>query len=290
MSTHVAKSSLSLIFRYGAEALGNRRKDLFFIALVFILIPQFALLIAWAQASDQAVSLLTELSAKPPIVILEKLLNSITGPIATTGTLVFFLGIIGILSLARTCVDYFESRPTSITNVCLRALRVLVTKGLGTLVFFVILLPVLAIMPLVRAIVISMLIMLPVTLVSSPLGGFRTAWDTLFIKYASRTKFGRWPIFINILSFAGIFLTVLFAVTILIEASSIIDIWFGFKAGFLETDVNLFGIKMAAGVFIAKILSLLWNALWVTIMIPFAAAAYHLSTIPHDHVGFETEA
>jgi hypothetical protein len=149
-------------------------------------------------------------------------------------------------------------------------------------------LPVLVLMPLLRAVAMSMLVMLPVTLVAGSAGGFKTAWDTLFLKYASKTSFGRWPIFINVLSVTGVFLTVFFVVSIGIEAVSVLDTILGIPAGILGADLSAGGVSINTGQFISTAIGILWESLAIMVIIPFTAATYHLSTVPEGHVDFET--
>ena len=290
LSTQHPKTPLRQILEYGVEALGNRRKELILIGLVFLLLPQLLLALAWAYASTDAVMLLQDWASKPPLDLIEIVWGTTVSRVAPAFFLSFLMGLIGILALARTCVDYFESRPATFGDIILRALRTLFTKGLGAGIFLIILLPVLSLMPLLRAVALSLLVMLPVTLVSSPHGGFRTSWDTLFLKYAMKTRFGRWPVFINILSVSGLFLTVMFALSFLIEASSIADTWLGLPAGIFETELNLIVSKISFGALFSKLLTIFWNSLWLALLMPFAAAALHISTIPGDHVTFEAEA
>jgi hypothetical protein len=290
LSTNVAKTTPRLIFNYGLEALTNRRKELFFIAFIFIFLPQLTLSLAWAEVARVGVESLRELATKPPIVVLEGIIDLLSEYVLSAGIGAFLLGLLGLLALARTSVDYFESRPSSFVDVVARAGRVLLTKGLGTFLFLAVLLPLLAILPLLRAIALSMLLMLPITLVVSHKGGFRTTWDTLFLKYGSLSRFGRWPIFFNVLTFSGIFLTLLFAFIMLIDFLKVIDTWLVIPAGLLEGEVQLFNYKIGWGEFITQILTLVWNTAWFAIAMPFAAATYHLSTMPEDHVNFEASA
>ena len=290
LSTNVTKTTLRLIFDYGLEALGNRRKELFFIAFIFIFLPQVVFTLAWAEVARVGVESLRDLPSKPPIAIIEGIIDLLSEYVLSAGAGAFLLGLMGVLAMARTSVDYFESRPSSLGSVLARAGRVFLTKGLGTFIFLAILLPVLAILPLLRAIAVSMLLMLPVTLVVSHKGGFRTAWDTLFLKYGAASRFGRWPIFFNVLTFSGIFLTLLFAFIMLIDFFKVIDTWLVIPADLLEGELHLLDYRIGWGEFIALVLTLIWNTLWFTVAMPFAAATYHLSTMSEDHVTFEATA
>lgn len=290
LSTNVGRTTLRLIYDYGLEALSNRRKDLFFIAFIFILLPQLGLSLAWAEVARRGVASLDDLSVKSPIAVVEGIINLFSYYILTSGIVSFLLTTLGVLALARTSMDYFESRPSTIGNVLARSSRIFLTKGLGALLFIVILLPILAILPLLRAIALSMLLMLPITLVVSHRGGFKTAWDTLFLKYGASTRFGRWPIFFNVLTFSGIFLTLLFAFIMLIDFAKVIDTWLVIPAGILESEIQISNYKMAWGEMVTQILSLIWDTAWFAVAMPFAAATYHLSTIPEDHVAFEASA
>ena len=290
MSTNVAKTTLRLIFDYGLEALGNRRKELFFIAFIFIFLPQVVFTLAWAEVARVGVQSLSELPAKPPIAIIEGIIDLLSEYVLSAGAAAFLLGLLGVLAMARTSVDYFESRPSGLGSVLARAGRVFLIKGLGTFLFLAMILPVLAILPLLRAIAVSMLLMLPITLVVSHKGGFRTAWDTLFLKYGAVSRFGRWPIFFNVLTFSGIFLTLLFASIMLIDFLKVMDTWLVIPAGILESELQILDYKVGSGEFIAQILTIIWNTIWFAAAMPFAAATYHLSTMPEDHVTFEATA
>jgi len=290
LSTNVAKTTLRLIFDYGLEALGNRRKELFFIAFIFIFLPQVVFTLAWAEVARVGVQSLSELPAKPPIAIIEGIIDLLSEYVLSAGAAAFLLGLLGVLAMARTSVDYFESRPSGLGSVLARAGRVFLIKGLGTFLFLAMILPVLAILPLLRAIAVSMLLMLPITLVVSHKGGFRTAWDTLFLKYGAVSRFGRWPIFFNVLTFSGIFLTLLFASIMLIDFLKVMDTWLVIPAGILESELQILDYKVGSGEFIAQILTIIWNTIWFAAAMPFAAATYHLSTMPEDHVTFEATA
>ena len=286
LSTHVAKSTLRLIFNYGYEALTNRRKDLFLIAFIFVFLPQVLLNLAWAESAKLGAEHLQELSTKSTLQVLSDIYESVATRAIATGVLATILGAIGVLALARTSVDYFESRPSLFSNVLKRSLWIFVRKGIGTLIFLLILLPIFA-HPLLRAISISMLVMLPITLVVSQKGGFMTTWDTLFVTYAKNTRLGRLPTFFNVLAFSGLFLTSLFLVSLMIESIQVVDTLLVIPAGILESDLPIFNYKIGFAQFVGQSLSLIWMCIWMTIVIPFAAAAYHLSTAPDDHVTFE---
>lgn len=289
LSTNVAKSTLRLIFDYGYEALGNRRKDLFLIAFIFIFLPQVILTLAWAESAKLGVEQLKELSSKSTLLILTDIYELVASRAVSAGILATILGVIGVLALARTCVDYFESRPSSFADVLKRSLWIFARKGVGTLIFFLILLPIFA-HPLLRAISISMLVMLPITLVVSPKGGFLTTWDTLFVTYAKNTRIGRLPTFFNVLAFSGLFLTLLFIVSLLIESLQVVDTLLTIPAGVLETEITIFSYRIGVAQLIGQGLSHIWMCIWMAIVMPFAAAAYHLSTTPDDHVTFEATA
>ena len=161
---------------------------------------------------------------------------------------------------------------------------------MGSLFFFAILLPSLVVVPLIQSVALSMLVMLPVTLVASGNGGLRTTWETIFLKYATTTSFGRWPVFINVLSVTGIFLTALFGVSLLIDQISVLDTIFEMPAGILDKTISIPGIQMNAGLLISGLMNLIWESFAITMIIPFTAAIYHLSTAPSDHVPFSTNA
>jgi hypothetical protein len=290
LSTHVAKSSLRLIFDYGTQALSNRRKELFFIAFIFLFLPQIALTLVWAETSRTALESLAQLSASSPLAVFETVIQLLSNSLLPVGFLTLLLSLLGILALAQTSVDYFESKPSPIGNVLKRAGKRLLTKGLGTFLFFIVLFPVLAVLPLLRAVALSMLMMLPITLLVSDKGGFRTSWDTLFLKYSGTTRFGRWPIFFNVLSFAGIFLTILFGFIILIDFLKIVDTWLSIPAGLLESEVKIYNYNFGFAEFVAQLMILILNSAWFAVAMPFAAATYHLSTTPEDHVRFEATA
>ena len=287
MSTTHAKTSLTDIFKYGYEALKNRRKDLFLISLCFLLLPQLAATMAWGTAAASTVWSLQAFQDLSPKLQFQAVLMLFSSKIVISTFFATTMGLLGILALARSSVDYFESFPGTLKQVCLRSVRVLVTKGLGCFLLLAMVLPTLVLMPLLRAVAMSMLVMLPVTLVTGALGGFRTGWDTLFLRYATKTSFGRWPIFVNVLSVAGIFLTLFFGVSLLIEYISIADTLLDIPAGFLGHTLHINGLSINGGIALTNILQVLWECFAITAVIPFTAAIYHLSTVPAGHVPFE---
>ena len=290
MSTNLPKTNLALIFHYGREALGNRRKDLLLITVIFILVPNLLAYLAWQSTAIQAVDALNSMTNMPAITEIESLFATVSSLIVAPSLAFGVLKILGILTLARSCVDYFESRPGSIGSVISRAGRVLLTKGLGVVLILIIISPVIFLMPFLRALAMSMLVMLPVTLVAGGNGGLRTTWETIFLKYATTTSFGRWPVFINVLSVTGIFLTALFGVSLLIDQISVLDTIFEMPAGILDKTISIPGIQMNAGLLISGLMNLIWESFAITMIIPFTAAIYHLSTAPSDHVPFSTNA
>lgn len=289
LSTHVTKSPLRLIFSYGLEALGNRRKDLFLIAFIFLLLPDLILSVTWSHVASVGVDFAKAHSNDPAIKIIESVISLVLSHIFPVGAAAILMTCVGILAIARTSVDYFESRPSSVLDVSLRALRTLATKGLGVFVFLVMITPIIAVVPLAGTIGISMLLMLPVTLTVTHKGGFRTAWDTLFLRYAEPTPYGRWPIFLNVLFVAGTFLSLLLTFSLLVNFALVMDVWFEIPAGSLASDLNLLGLKMSLGHFISLLLKAIFDAFWLSVAIPFTAATLHLSTAPKNHVGFEAE-
>ncbi len=289
LSTNVTKSPLRLIFSYGLEALGNRRKDLFLIAFIFLLLPDLLLSVTWSHVASLGVDLAKSQSNAPAIQIIENVVSLILSQVFPVGAAAILMGCVGILAIARTSVDYFESRPSSVRDVSVRALRILVTKGLGVFVFLIMIMPIIAVVPLAGTIGISMLLMLPVTLTVTHKGGFRTAWDTLFLRYAEPTPYGRWPIFLNVLFVAGTFLSLLLTFSLIVNFGLVMDVWLEIPAGSLESDVNFLGLKMSLGHFVSLLLKTIFDAFWLAVAIPFTAATLHLSTAPKNHVGFETE-
>jgi hypothetical protein len=290
LSTNLQRPNLARILSNGREAFGNRRKNLFSIAFLLIFCPQLLVLLAWGQAASSVKQRLVDTATLSPLDQALTIFSDIGGNIAWPTLLGFLCVATGVLALAQTSVDYFESRPEKLSQTLLRALRVLITKGFGVLLLLLILLPALTIMPLLRAVALSMLVMLPVTLVASLTGGFKTTWDTLFLRYATHTKYGRWPIFINVLSVSGVFLTALFGVSILIESLGMLDIWLDIPAGILERDLTVLGMQWNVGQGLSQVLTLVWESLAVAMIMPFTAALYQMSTIPQEHTPFETEA
>ena len=288
LSTKLPKTNLAIIFKYGVEALSNRRKDLLLITFMFIMLPQILAFFMWNMTASEATLSLGSLTQIKLIDQIETFFAAISSRVLGWAIISGGLGVVGILTLARTSVDYFESRPGPVFDVTKRALRVLLTKGPGALLLLILVMPVLVLMPLLRAVAMSMLVMLPVTLVAGAGGGFRTAWDTLFLKYANRTDFGRWPVFINVLSVTGIFLTVFFAVSMGIETLAVLDTIFGIPAGILATDFHVAQFSVNGGRFISAAVGILWESLAIAVIVPFTAATYHLSTVPDGHVDFET--
>ena len=288
MSTSHPKPSLAVIFKYGREALQNRRKDLFFISIVFLVAPQLVVFFAWGSASTQAVKALATLENLSPRLQLEGVFNLISTKVILASLFAGGMGMIGILALARSCVDYFESRPETFRNVVFRAVMVFFKKGIGCLLLIAMVFPTLVLLPLLRAVAMSMLVMLPVTLVAGPSGGFKTGWDTLFLKYANQSASGRWPVFVTVLSVTGVFLTSLFGVSMLIELIGIADTLLELPAGLLATNLHLGGISINSGMALSGFLGLLWECFAIAVILPFTAAIYHLSTVPAGHVPFET--
>jgi len=286
LSTNLPRTNLKLIFDYGRQALGNRRKDLFLIALTFLVLPQIALLLVWGQASTDAVAIMDSWREKSSLQIIEDVFSSVSTQVFGWTALATILGLVGVLTLARTCVDYFESRPATIGNTSARAVRVLLTKGFGSAFLLALMMPILAVLPLLRAVAISLLVMLPITLVTSPNGGFKTTWDSIFLKYATKTLYGRWPTFINVLTVTGLFLTALFGVGLLLDMASVVDTIMEIDDQILGREIKFSGVKIGFGNLISESLYIIWESTWIALLCPFTAATYHLVTLPQDHVGF----
>lgn len=288
MSTVHTKTTLSDIFKYGFEALQNRRKELFLISLYFLVLPNFVAAVAWGTAAAVTVPTLASLQALSPRLQFEGIFQIVSTRIFGVTFFATVMGMIGILALARSSVDYFESFPGTLRQVSMRSLRVLLTKGLGCFFLLVMVLPTLLLMPLLRAVAMSLLVMLPVTLVTGTHGGFRIGWDTLLLRYANKTKFGRWPVFINVLSVAGIFLTVFFGGSLLIEYLAVADTLLEIPAGFLGSTIHVGGLSINGGLALSSVLQVLWESFALATIVPFTAAIHHLSTVPAGHVAFET--
>ena len=288
MSTAHAKTTLTEIFKYGYEALQNRRKDLFLISLCFLVVPNLAAAIAWGSAAAVTVPTLASLQSLSPRLQFEAILQIVSNRVLGVTFFATIMGILGVLALARSSVDYFESFPGTFKQVSKRSLRVLLTKGLGCFFLLAMVLPALLLMPLLRAVAMSMLVMLPVTLVTGTQGGFRTGWDTLLLRYANQTKFGRWPTFVNVLSVAGIFLTLFFGVSLIIEYLAVADTVLEIPAGFLASNLQVGAFTLNGGLALSSLLQILWESFALAAIVPFTAAIYHLSTVPAGHVAFET--
>jgi hypothetical protein len=290
LSRHHPKASLQQIFSYGLEALTNRRKNLFLLSFWFIFLPQLMAVYAFLLTATSIEKAIADTSSLAPLDQFMSLFNGIGQRILLPSLVAGGLFFVGMLSLARTSVDYFESKPESIPSAIMRSMRVLLTKGLGAGLMLIIITPALTLMPLLRAIGISMLLMLPVTLVASSSGGFKSTWDTLWLRYTSPTAFGRWPVFVNVLSVTGLFISLFFLGGFLIEKIPVLDTIMGTSAGFLEKNVAVLGGVMNAGWLIAAMTGLIWEAGLLAVMMPFLASVYHLTTTPEGHTPFQAEA
>jgi hypothetical protein len=259
------------------------------LSFLFVLLPQAVALTAWFFASSNVVRQIELTGHLPPIDQFMSLFTLIGESVLFPSMLATLLFIVGVLSLARTSVDYFESKPESIKSTILRSVRVLLFKGLGVMLMLLILLPALSVMPILRAIGMSMLVMLPITLVAGTAGGFKTTWDTLWLKYTSPTSLGRWPVFVNVLSITGTVISLFFIGGILIEAIPVLDIKFGLSSALFEKDVFFFGRKMNLMWFVASTVGLIWETGLIAVIMPFLASLHHLTTAPDGHTPFQAE-
>jgi hypothetical protein len=288
LSTRLQRIQLSEILKYGRETITNRRKDLFLIGLLFLVIPDLAQLLAWQEASSKTDKALAALASRPPLEQIEELASLVTSILALPMLTVLILKAVGVLMLARTSVDYFESRPSPFSSIIGRSMRVLITKGFGVLAFLLIVLPLTSLIPFLFVITISLLVMLPVTLVSSQHGGLKTSMDTLFINYSTTAKGGKSAVFMTILPITGFFLTLMLGVSFLLDQIHMLDVIIERPAGFLTYTTTIFGYTMNMANFITHLVSIIWQASALVIIIPFTAAIYHLSTIPEGHKEFVT--
>lgn len=289
LSTKLQRVQLSDILSYGKEALANRRKDLFLIALFFVFLPDILDLVAWQVTASTAVSALAETPGKTPLELLEHLVSRGLSTLALPNVILGVIKAWGILMLARTSVDYFESRPEPLSSVALRSLIVLFRKGLGALLVLLLVIPVTSIIPFVAVITLSMLVMLPVTLVTGTKGGIRTTIDTIFLNYTTPARVGgKVPAFMNILTVAGFFLTILLGIGFLIDQLPQIDLLMQIPAGFFAKDIEIFGQTINASQLLSNFLNVTWQTLGLIVMLPFTAAMYHLQTVPEGHKDFET--
>jgi hypothetical protein len=290
LSTKLQRVQLSVITNYGREACGNRRKDLFLIALFLLVLPDLLDLLTWQQASAKTVLAFKGMGDLAPMAQMEALASFVSSQVTMPIIVLNIVKILGILMLARTSVDYFESRPSPLKTVATRSLRTLLTKGLGTLVFLIIAVPATSIVPFLFVITMSLLVMLPVTLISSSHGGFKTSKDTLFLNYAAGMPGGKMPVFMNILPVTGFFITAMIGVTFLLDQIPVLDVILEIPAGFFSHEVHLFGSAMNLARLCADILIIFWQALCVSVAMPFTAAIYHLTTAPEGHEDFATTA
>ena len=137
LSTKLPKTNLAMIFKYGVEALSNRRKDLLLITFLFIMLPQILAFFIWNMTASEATLTLGSLTQVKLIDQIETFFAAISSRVLGWAIISGGLGVIGILTLARTSVDYFESRPGPVFDVTKRALRVLLTKGPGALLLLI---------------------------------------------------------------------------------------------------------------------------------------------------------
>lgn len=289
MSTDLPKSGLLAILSYGKEALTNRYKDLFLISFLFVFLPQLFAVVCWVLAAETSVANMNSWSNLAPLALVEAMIAFISSKVMFPTLIAIVMGSIGMLALARSSVDYFESRPGTVKSVLTRSIRVFLTKGIGVVLLFALIMPMLSMLPMLRAVALSLLLMLPVTLVTSASGGFITTWDTLTLRYAMQTRLGRWPVFINVLSINGLFLSLLFAVALGIDSISTFDVLLERPAGFLGSEFEIAGMKYHSGTMITDFLGCIWEALAMTVLMPFTAAIFHFATLPSDHVNFETQ-
>lgn len=290
LSTKVQRVQMSVITNYGREACGNRRKELFLIALFFLAVPDLLDLLSWQRTSFKVVSAFKEMSGIAPMAQIEALAALVNTQETLPLLVLNIIKVIGILMLARTSVDYFESRPGPLKTVASRSIRTLLTKGFGCLLFLIFAIPMTSLVPFLFVITMSLLVMLPVTLVSSSHGGFRTSMDTLFLNYTARTAGGKMPAFMNIIPVTGFFLTAMLGVTFLLDQIPVLDVFLEIPAGFFAQEINIFGYPINAARFCADVLIIIWQAFIVATAIPFTAAIFHLTTAPDGHEDFVTVA
>ena len=290
MSTRLQRVQLSVITNYGREALGNRRKELFLIALFLLVIPDLLDLFIWQKASTLTVQAFKGMSHLAPLAQIEALASVTSSQVTLPIIIISLVKVLGVLMLARTTVDYFESRPSPLRSVASRSARTLLTKGIGALIFMMIAVPLTSVIPFLFVITMSLLVMLPVTLVSSSHGGFRTSMDTLFLKYAATARGGKMAIFMNILPVTGFFLTTMIGMTFLLNQVPVLDVLLEIPAGFFAKDISFLEGSINAARFLADVLIIFWQALSLAVVIPFTGAIYHLTTAPEDHEEFVTVA
>lgn len=283
MSTPVTISSrranLISIFHYGKECLLNRWKMLLLSAFYLIFLPRLLATITFAKGSTAFVKQVREgaLNSGPLLDLVVQLAATTLEPVLLVDVIALLLALVGALTTAKLSVDYFEQRPVTIASAMQSGAKTLLFKGLGATVMLLLVMIPTSVMTILRVIVLCLMVMLPLELVSGHNGGMRSVLNALFLRYATPTSGGRWPIFSNMMTIGGLFLSVMFLIQLGLSYLLNIDVLLGVKAAWWIQEIHLFGGTVSRGFLITHLLELAVDSTLIAVAMPFAAALRHFS-------------
>jgi hypothetical protein len=263
----------------GYHALQNKKFNLLKVAFWCIFLPQFLFVLCINSASQNAVKNLVKSNNSDKLQLFFSVFEQLSSSFAIPFTVTTITCFIGVLMMARISHNYFLSRQESNFQTLKISGFILAKKGLGTFTMLALLLPILTLIPMIRAITMSLLFMLPMILICESKGGFKTVWNTIFLRYALPQQ-PKWHIFINVLTISGLLLSFYLGLNVVIEWIPTADLLFDFDQSIFERSINFGPLSLNSGIFVSQLLSLSLESITIAATIPFTAAIYQHVTHP----------
>jgi hypothetical protein len=279
MSLENEPLTLAKIFYYGRECLTNRLKQLATIMVLWILLPQFFVLLRVSHdAGTFSDSVQSLFEGSVPFSFLS-VLNILSSTIIGIFSWHFFATLcflIGAMAMAKSCLDYFDSTPSTLAIVTRFSMKTILFKGAGLLLGLVLLAFPAAIFSLTRVFFVCLVIMLPVVVVANRQGGFLSVVDTIFLRYANQFRDGKWAVFSQVMTVGGLSMSLLFVVGWLCHSLTDLDAELYSKTTWFIDSPSLLGFRMARQHLIIQGLEISSIALLCVATIPFTTSLYML--------------
>ena len=113
-----------------------------------------------------------------------------------------------------------RKRPQTTYRLLVTGLKATMRTGLWAVCLLGVLLTVAQIFPPLAVVIAVLGVMIPVIAVAEKAGPFKTFWRTITLRFAPKSRLGRWPVFFALLSLGGVFYLSEFALTLLVEYSN----------------------------------------------------------------------
>jgi hypothetical protein len=271
---------LGSIFHYGKECFLNRWQLFAYIGFFLIFIPRLFAVISFSKTSTEIANMIVNgaLNEGNLLEKIEGLLNPHLASVIGINILTLILMTIGVLTLAQLSRDYFEQNQSQkLVNLVASSAQLLLRKGPGVIIAFVLVMIPISMFSLLRVIVLCLLVMLPMELVAGHKGGFMSVFRCIFVKYVPDAPATKWPTFSNMMTIGGLTLSSIFLFEMFLTYALNADAYWNLNSTWWVESIKLMnGGVVSRNHLVVHILELLGDTLVFVVSMPFVASLrYH---------------